>query len=167
MSFMKVLVISDTHHNARRIEAVMEREGTVDLVLHLGDLQGEGSYIQSIVNCPLQAVRGNCDYDREWPDETLIEVGGHRIFMTHGHRYNVDYDLYELEDMAKGCGADIAMFGHTHYPELVRREDGFVLLNPGSLGSPRQMPRVPSYMIMEIEEENGEVHFHQKYLEKK
>ncbi|MDO5410373.1 MAG: metallophosphoesterase [Lachnospiraceae bacterium] len=164
MSRLKVLVISDTHRNVRKIKDVMKREKKVDLVLHMGDLEGHGEYIREITQCPLEAVRGNCDYDGEWPLETVIQLGGHVIFMTHGHRYGVDYGLYDLEDMARGCGADIAMYGHTHVPYFERQEDGFVILNPGSLGSPRQASRQCAYMVMELDEETDEIEFHQEYL---
>jgi hypothetical protein len=165
MSKQRILVISDTHRNVRRLEQVMKREKQVDLVLHMGDLEGHGDYVKQIAGCPLQAVRGNCDYDGEWPRETMVELGEHVIFMTHGHFYGVDYNLYELEEYARGCGADIAMYGHTHRPYFMQQEDGFVILNPGSLGNPRQESRQPSYMIMEIDEETGKIEYHQEYLE--
>lgn len=164
MSKKRILVISDTHRNVRRLKEVMDREKHVDMVLHLGDLEGHGKYVEQVTDCELQAVRGNCDYDGGWPVDTMVEIGGHLIFMTHGHRYSVDYGLYELEDIARSCGADIAMYGHTHCPYFEKQEDGFVILNPGSLGNPRQASREPSYMIMEIDEETGVVKYHQRYL---
>lgn len=164
MSKLRILVISDTHRNVRRLKEVMDREKHVDMVLHLGDLEGHDGYVEQTAGCRLQAVRGNCDYGSEWPADTMVEIGGHMIFMTHGHRYSVDYGLYELEEMARGCGADIAMYGHTHCPYFEQQKDGFVILNPGSLGSPRQNPREPSYMIMEIDEETGKVDYHQRFL---
>ncbi len=164
MSKKKILVISDTHRNVHKIEEVLKREPQIDLVLHLGDLEGHGEYIEQVTGCPLEAVRGNCDYSTSYPYDSMIELGGHMIFMTHGHRYSVDYDLYELEDMARGCGANIAMYGHTHRPYFEQKEDGFIILNPGSLGSPRQASRAPSYMIMELDEETDEIEFHQEYL---
>lgn len=164
MGKIRVLVISDTHRNVRKIDDVMKREKKVDLVLHLGDLEGHGDYIRQVTQCPLEAVRGNCDYDGEFSPDNLIEVGGHMIFMTHGHRYDVDYDLYELEDMARSCGADIAMFGHTHRPYFKQMEDGFVILNPGSLGNPRQSPRRPTYVVMEIDEATGKINYFQEHL---
>lgn len=164
MGKLRILVISDTHRNVRKIEDVMKQEEKVDMVLHMGDLEGHGKYIEQVTGCPLEAVRGNCDYDGEYPMENLIEIGAHKIFMTHGHRYGVDYNLYELEDMARGCGADIAMYGHTHCPYFEQQKDGFVILNPGSLGSPRQASGEPAYMIMEIDEETGKVLYHQRYL---
>ena len=41
MSKKKILVISDTHRNVRRLKEVMEREKHVDMVLHMGDLEGQ------------------------------------------------------------------------------------------------------------------------------
>lgn len=164
---IKVLVISDTHRNARILEDVMNWEKSVDYVLHMGDLESQERYIRELTNCPFQAVQGNCDFGSDWPVETMVEIGGHKIFMTHGHRYQVGYDTYMLEDMARGCGADIAMYGHTHIPHFEKKEDGFVILNPGSLGSPRQPDRKPSYMIMEINRQTGEVMYFQKGLKRR
>lgn len=161
----RILVISDTHWNVHRVEEVFQKESPIDLVLHLGDLEGEDAYIRKVTGCPLEAVRGNCDHSSTYPVETMITLGNYTVFMTHGHRYEVQYGTYELEDMARGCGADIAMYGHTHCPYFKKSEDGFITLNPGSLGNPRQNPRIPSYMMIELEEETGELEFHQKYLE--
>ena len=164
MGKMRILVISDTHRNVRKIEEVMKQEEKVDLVLHMGDLEGHGEYIRQVTGCPLEAVRGNCDYDGQYPVNHVIEVGGHVIFMTHGHCYGVEYDLEELKDMAKGCGADIVMYGHTHKPYFQQMKDDIVILNPGSLGYPRQDPRKSSYMIMEADTDTGEIKYHQRCL---
>ena len=58
--------------------------------------------------------------------------------------------------------ADIVMYGHTHKPYLDIRED-ITVLNPGSLAYPRQFPRDPSYMVMEIDG-CGEAHYTICYL---
>lgn len=164
MSIKKILVISDTHNYPRVIEKVMQQEKQVDMVLHLGDLEGHGKYIEKVCGCPLQAVRGNCDYDGEWPADTMVEIGGHMIFLTHGHRYGVNYSLYDVEDIARESGADIAMFGHTHVPYFERQKDGFVMLNPGSLGRPRQQDRKETYLIMEVDETTGEIEYSPKFV---
>ena len=54
------------------------------------------------------------------------------------------------------------MFGHTHRPYLGERE-GSTPLNPGSLSYPRQEGRMPSYMIMDLEED-GTMKYHMMFL---
>ena len=57
------------------------------------------------------------------------------------------------------------MYGHTHKPE-VDVDDEVTVVNPGSLSYPRQEGRLPSYVIMEIDDETQEVHYTIKYLNK-
>ena len=49
------------------------------------------------------------------PDQLLIELGGHKIWMEHGHLVP---NLMTLAFRAKDHGADIALFGHTHEPHV-------------------------------------------------
>ena len=43
-------------------------------------------------------------------------IGGYHIFITHGHGYYVSMGEERLKQEARGRGADIAMYGHTHRP---------------------------------------------------
>ena len=46
------------------------------------------------------------------------------------------------------------MFGHRPYLEVDREgERDLMVLNPGSLSYPRQEGHIPSYMLMELDEE--------------
>ena len=65
------------------------------------------------------------------PDQLLIELGGHKIWMEHGHLFP---SLMTLAYRAKDNGADIALFGHTHEPHC-EYAYGVLLLNPGSAGN--------------------------------
>jgi uncharacterized protein len=161
---MKILVISDTHRTPQRVKKVMEQEDDIDLLFHLGDFQGGLEYIEEICKVPVKAVRGNCDFTSSQPEERLEEVCGYTFFLTHGHRYGVNYDLIELEEVARACGADVAIFGHIHKPVFNRMEDGFLLLNPGSLSEPRQYPPEASYMILEIDEETGKLYVYKRTI---
>ncbi len=79
-------------------------------------------------------VAGNNDgwYAPELPKKLTLKLGGHTIFLCHGHRFGVPR-LNALWLQAKKAGADIAIFGHTH-----RYQDashfGVRFLNPGKLG---------------------------------
>lgn len=159
MKEKRILIVSDTHTRPERLYDCIDQDGPFDLMLHMGDMTGSEDYIKEIMGCPIQAVRGNCDYRSDWPVETLIEAGDHLIFMTHGHMYSVNFGLEELEAAARDYGADIAMYGHTHVPYYEELEDGMIILNPGSLGNPRQTPRIPTYMVMTVNEETGEIRF--------
>lgn len=161
---MNILVISDTHRDPRRINKVLEQEKEIDLVFHLGDFQGGLDYIEEACGKPVKAVRGNCDFGSDQPDERIEELAGHSFFLTHGHRYGVNYDLTELEEVARACGTDVAIFGHIHKPVFEKKEDGFLILNPGSLTQPRQYPPEATYMMLKIEEESGQLRVYRRSI---
>jgi len=159
---MRILVVSDTHRRVLYLNDVLKKVGKIDALIHLGDVEGQEDYICALVDCPAYIVAGNNDYFGDLPREMMIELEGHKIFLTHGHYYRVSMTTAVLAEEAESRGCDIAMYGHTHRPD-VRREDGVTVVNPGSLGYPRQENRRPSYILMEIDAK-GEVHYTINYL---
>lgn len=159
---MKILIISDTHRKHENLEYVLEKEKPIDLLIHLGDAEGCEDYIEAIAECPVEVVAGNNDFFTELPGEKIISIGNYKVLLTHGHYYYVNTGTARLKEEAADRGVDIVMYGHTHRPMLAK-EDGLVILNPGSLSYPRQEGRQPSYIIMEIEED-GQAYFSQEYL---
>lgn len=159
---MKVLVISDTHRKHENLDAVLEKEKPLDLLIHLGDAEGSEDYIGALAECPMEIVAGNCDFFSTLPAEMIVEVGKYRIFITHGHYYSVNTGMEDIRREAEGRGCDMVMFGHTHRPLI---DDGkqVMVINPGSLSYPRQEGKRPSYVVMEIDN-GGEAHLEIKYL---
>ena len=153
----RILIVSDTHGKLRYFKEMLERTGTPDLLIHLGDSEGQHEEIARLAGCPVEIVRGNCDYSSELPQDKLIDIGKYRVFLTHGHRYQVNFGLQTLAEAARLRGADIAMYGHTHVPMLHYGKD-VTILNPGSLTLPRQDGFFRTYMLMEIDRE-GEAHY--------
>lgn len=161
---MKVLIISDTHRKDKNINEVLELEGTPDLLIHLGDVEGSEDYIRKTACCPVEIVEGNNDFFGNLPKERELTLGRHRVLLTHGHYYYVSLDTKLLGREAQARGFDIAMYGHTHKPRIEQRF-GVTLINPGSLSYPRQEGHKASYAVMELDE-TGEATFEIKYLEK-
>ena len=161
---MKILIVSDTHRKDGNLYDVIEKEKPLDMLIHLGDAEGSEHVIVDWLNegCELVMVQGNNDFFSSLDREIELDLGPHRAFLTHGHYYNVALDVDRLWEEAKDRGCDIAMFGHTHRPYLEERE-GITLLNPGSLSYPRQEGRMPSYMIMDLEED-GTTKYHMMFL---
>ena len=149
---MKILIVSDTHKSSRNLEQVIEREQPVDMLIHLGDVEGAEDYIKALVDCPVHMVGGNNDFFSDLPREEEFLVEGRRIFITHGHYYYVSMGEDKLKEAARKRGADIVMYGHTHKPAY-SAEKGLVTLNPGSIAYPRQMGRQASYIMMELLED--------------
>ena len=148
---MKILVISDSHGKNGRMELAVEQESPLDLLIHLGDLEGGEDLLEAIAPCPVEIVCGNNDFFSVYPREKVIEIMGLRIFMCHGHNYGVSMGTERLAEAARQRNCQIAMFGHTHCP-LIRQEKDVPMINPGSISYPRQEKRRPSYIVMNIDE---------------
>ena len=88
---MLIAVISDSHGNRISIDKVKKRISSADVLLFLGDGEGDLREITEEFKGEVYAVRGNCDMRGLYPEERLIELQGKKIFMCHGHRYGVKY----------------------------------------------------------------------------
>jgi putative phosphoesterase len=159
---MKILIVSDTHGSLHNFDTVIEREKEIDMLLHLGDVEGDDDYMETVMDCPVHIVGGNNDYFSRLPGEMEIRIGSHKVFLTHGHGYHVSVDTRRLKQAARARGADIVMYGHTHRPEI-DLEDDVKVINPGSLSYPRQAGRKATYVIMEIGN-TGTAEFYLKYV---
>ncbi len=146
---MKVLVVSDTHGKSTVLEQVMEMERPFDILIHCGDVEGEEDYIRALAGVPAYMVAGNNDFFSDLDKEMVIELGGVRIMITHGHYYGVSLDLNELIDEAASREIPLVLFGHTHKP-VISTKRGVTAVNPGSLSYPRQEGRIPSYLVLNI-----------------
>jgi predicted phosphodiesterase len=125
------------------------------MVVHLGD--GASDFTKTLPDNyekPFVAIEGNGEYygfvgaDRRYrPKRTeTVEFEGKKIFMTHGHLYDVKYGLSRLIAAGYEKGADIILFGHTHGPiskyipagttlDYIGETDRPLLVfNPGSIG---------------------------------
>lgn len=162
---MKILIVSDTHRKDENLHKVIETEAPLDMLIHLGDAEGSEYLIEEWVNsgCELEMVAGNNDFFSALENEIELEVGPHRILLTHGHYYNVSLGVEWLCEEAAERGCDMVMYGHTHRPFLDQCS-GVTVLNPGSLSYPRQEGRRPSYMVMEMDEKDWIPHFTTYYL---
>lgn len=159
---MKILIVSDTHKSHRNLEKVLGENKDIDMLIHLGDVEGAEDYIEALADCPVHIVSGNNDFFSDLPAEEEFMIGGHHVFITHGHYYGIVMGVERLAREARERGADIVMYGHTHRP-FFKEEKGLVVLNPGSIAYPRQLERRASYMLMEVDEED-KVHYELKYV---
>ncbi len=151
---MRILVVSDSHGRNDDLKQVVEQVGDIDMFIHLGDIEHGLNYIRSLVSCETHMVTGNNDFRIDLPatDEFMIEDKA--VFITHGHRFYVGYNVDNLRYYALENGYDIVMFGHTHMPYLEIGDD-VTILNPGSISYPRQASREKTFMIIEVDREGG------------
>lgn len=146
---MKIGIISDTHGNWSEIDKAIEIAQNPEMWLHLGDCIPDAEYLHAVTEVPVFGVAGNCD----WPTpescyERIVDVAGHKIFLTHGHNYGVRYTPEYVMEAAESQGADVAIYGHTHIAEAFPGTP--YILNPGSASRPRDDSR-GSFMIMDLE----------------
>ena len=130
---MKILVLSDSHGNVENMHRAVEMTRP-HCILHLGDCVRDAEALHRLYpSIRMENVPGNCDWGCQDPGERLLELGGYRILMMHGHTRRVKMTTMDARYAAKECGADILLFGHTHYP-MVDRDGPLYIMNPGSAG---------------------------------
>jgi len=100
------------------------------------------------------------DHDIEWlaslPDERTCIEGQVRI--VHGHPDDPDRYTY-AEDFSPSLldDEDVLVLGHTHVQHAERYPEG-VVLNPGSVGQPRDRDPRAAYAVLDLEELTVECH---------
>lgn len=146
---MKIIVMSDSHRNYFALEKVFNGYHG-DLYIHLGDGEEELDLIAAALpDKQIIHVKGNCDLGSFSESESFIMPAENcRIFATHGHIYDVKYSLEPLKEKAKGLGANIVLYGHTH-ERFCSYEDGLYIMNPGSVSCPRDGKK-PSFGIIDV-----------------
>ena len=135
---MRAIVVSDSHNDISSLERAIDSQGKLDLIIHLGDIARDVDYIETnYYPVKVVSVIGNNDFMRGENYERVLDFDGHKLFLCHGHTQSVRSGYERLEATARSKGCEAALFGHTHLSVLQRREDGFLLINPGSVSKPR------------------------------
>ncbi len=148
---MKWLVFSDSHGSIDYMRQAVEREKP-DRVLHLGDMVRDVPKLQALFpELVIEQVRGNCDgWSCEEPEEKELFFQDKRVWMLHGHTYQVKYGVGMLMGEARARGMDVVVFGHTHEP-LCDCDGRLWTMNPGTVSG---MPRA-TYGVIELQ--NGKL----------
>ena len=164
-----IVIFSDVHGRADRVRELVSRHRDATTFVFLGDgLRDVDESLFSARSAARRCVRGNCDaFSSGTAEEALLDLGGIRLLLMHGHRASVKSGLDRALAYASARGADALLFGHTHLPEERYFSEGEELLdgtrlsrpmwafNPGSLGEPRGGK--PSYGLLQIR--NGQMLF--------
>lgn len=146
---MKVLLVSDSHGNSNNIVKAINRNPDINMVIHLGDILGDiFKVMKEFKHLRYEFVPGNNDWNSGYPPEKILDIEGKKVFITHGHAYNVKFDYLRLAMKGKSIGADAVFFGHTHIAEEVY-SDGMLVHNPGSICLPSGFT-APTYSIAHI-----------------
>jgi uncharacterized protein len=117
---MRIAVIADTHN--RLPSHVPRALAAAEEIWHLGDVTEEATLdALRALGRPLFVVRGNCDYNADWPLVLDLEREGWAIRLIH------------IPPSLAPPGTDILLHGHTHVPRN-ERVSATRFLNPGSVG---------------------------------
>lgn len=122
-----ILIISDYHKQEDKVLNLIDLYKP-QYILCLGDGESDEAFYQKY---NIISVRGNCDFNN-LPLVEKIEILGKRFILTHGHLYDVHFDVYKLYLLAKQNDAEIVCFGHTHQ-SYFEEYDGVKIVNPGAL----------------------------------
>lgn len=149
---MRIVVMSDSHGRIERIKKVIEEQPTAELFIFLGD--GTRDFHAAMRGVPKEdwCVCGNCDFGSGDDYNMVSYVKDVKFYCTHGHQWNVKYDLNQLIDAAQKKEIKVLLYGHTHQTHYEYR-DGMHIFNPGSLGNPRS-PLYPTYGVIDIQGKN-------------
>lgn len=148
---MFILVISDTHGNVEDLRRVIANYDNLDLVIFLGDGVKDVYKIRvDFPEIPFEIVAGNNDWFSSEPIEKLLMLEDKKIWIAHGHTYQVKQSTKNLIAKAHSMGADAVFFGHTHLADEFYDQQ-LLVLNPGSLGCP-SVYQGPTFCELEIKE---------------
>lgn len=149
---MVIGVVSDTHRHIWIIDKVMKALGDVDILIHLGDNIQDIKEFKKVYKGKILNVKGNCDYSNSVPSDIVEDIDKYRFLITHGHNYDVKYNLSRLKDKAFEEKANVVLYGHTHMSNIIY-EEGIWFINPGS----PVLSRDRSNSVALIEIKNGNI----------
>jgi putative phosphoesterase len=147
---MKIGVVSDTHGCVETWRAIYSRYfDDCDFIIHAGDVLYHGprnpipaeynprELAAELNGCPrpVVAAAGNCDAEVDGMVLNMPVQAPYAYVFAAGRRFVVHHGQ-SLDEagrwaLARRLGAAVLITGHTHVPELAKR-DGIILLNPGS-----------------------------------
>lgn len=97
------------------------------------------------------------------PEQKEREENGVKFLLTHGSPNNPDEYVYpdcRPDHLNKIALRDynVILMGHTHYP-LQQNVKGTMLLNPGSVGQPRNKGSLASYIIFDCSKQEASIKY--------
>lgn len=133
--------------------------GNHEKILHqfLSDPASADKYRQKYGSGYDSCLKQLSDQNLNWlfslPDEAVFDAGGLQFYLSHGALGSTEKYIYpdaSIEELrANYSDKQFTVFGHTHYPFL-HQNDGKFLINPGSVGQPRDLSGSASYVIIDI-----------------
>lgn len=128
-------------------------------------ISGDISWFNEIAAEAIQWTRKvlspeNLAFLRRLKTREFLQLNGIKIAIIHGSPYNDDEYIYENDlnsNFLKDVDAKILILGHTHVPYIKKFDNGMIL-NPGSVGQPRDENWKASYAILELEGQRAKIY---------
>ncbi|MFB6265995.1 MAG: metallophosphoesterase [Candidatus Nanohaloarchaea archaeon] len=138
--------------------------GNHDEALVTGSTFGfRGEAVQAVRWTRKRIEDENLDYLENLPYTRKEGHGGRTVFMAHGSPENpVEEYVHPSQATERflerqGVETDILLLGHTHIP-FVREVSDTLVLNPGSVGQPRDGDPRASYATLDLDEYEARIH---------
>ena len=154
---MKICVVSDSHGEVENLQDVID-SSDFDILIHLGD-----DYIDmDNVSIPQEFIRVPGVYDDEYfqnnIEKRILKKFGYFSFLLTHTRWSHENDaragsIIKPEDLYEKGEVDVVLFGHTHIPEI-SYNGKFLFINPGHLKSEDMKGYDPSFVILEVSDDN-------------
>jgi uncharacterized protein len=150
---MKIIVLSDTHmpKKAKTLPPrLIEELQDTDLIIHAGDWQTVDVYNQLKTFANVAGVYGNVDDEdikEMFPEIQIVEAGGFKIGITHGHGTGKTTEKRAIQKFANQK-VDCIIFGHSHIP-IKKYDQGILIFNPGSPTDKRRQEKY-SFGVIKI-----------------
>ena len=95
-------------------------------------------------------TKNNLEFLNNLPDKIEFTSGSKKFYLTHSLPNDCLTYLYDFNKLEKNfiSQLDYYCFGHTHVP-IVTYKYGTCIINPGSIGQPRDFSRKSSYVIVD------------------
>lgn len=105
----------------------------------------------------------NIDYLAGLAETRTEKMSNKNVLMAHGSPRNPiweyvrpDWPAHELDNLISPSGADHIFLGHTHKPHVYNSKDGSII-NPGSVGQPRDHDRRASFAVFDSEKGTAKI----------
>jgi len=121
---LRILVLADTHNKLPK--KILDLAADADEIWHLGDVC-EPTILDDLraIGSQVTVVRGNCDWNPEWP--LVVDL----------KRDGLKFRLQHIPPDVPPDDVDVVLHGHTHVPRNEKR-GGVLFLNPGCVTRPNQ-----------------------------
>ena len=121
---LRIFVLADTHNKLPQQVVDLAREA--DEIWHLGDVCEPTITLDlEAISPPLTVVRGNCDWNEDWP--LVVDL----------KREGLKFRLVHIPPEIPPDNVDVVLHGHTHVPRNEKRR-GVLFLNPGCVTRPNR-----------------------------